>query len=731
MPIYGHLRGRRLQRLKCHYGLGHYHANSHQRLPDHQLGRAAGRASAAAGITTETNTVTITATNAGGTSPAVAQTVTAITVPVVTNQNFSRTLPMAFPDTLGTMVATANPASWAITAVSGAGAGPADFAISNSGVITTTSSAPTDITAPGTVAITVTATNATGTSAAATATLAVVSNPPPLVQSKTCNVTPPVTNGVAVSPSCVFAATCGGGSCVSPYAVTNWTIVSQTHANGFTISTAGVLQGGSNGATTTGANTVTVTATNSVATSPSVGETVNVSGTPPIVSNGSFTQALPLSAGNLSPAMTATNSPTSWAVTGASGDNAQMRDFSITSGGMLALTSFAPTDITTVGTVTINVSSTNAAGTGTGTATLTVTAALANCPKGSAFADGCAAAVPATVQFPDFFTSRAPQSGQTFVTRPPWNVAGVDYAVGVPTSVTLLDPQTNVPAGCSYNAGPPNAFLSCSGANRTITGLDFSLHGGVGIDVTSCSGNWTISNNKFQVGAAQNASGSQYIMTIEGGSCNLTLKNNTADGGAPTFQAAQAWYQWFSSGTVNEIYNSCQHFGKGCVVSGSSGNLTEQFNYAEGFDYAPNGNHGEWQLILFAGTMAAFNFSYNTFLEPSAVGQAAMTSTIYISGGTANGSSVTLANVTNNTFVTNCFTTCSHSTVTQSQAGIGWNYISVVTTNVTQNYYDPTGSFGCNVDFGGGGTRTTINYSGNVNLLDSSVVNATTCNGHQ
>ena len=48
-----------------------------------------------------------------------------------------------------------------------------DFAISNTGVITTTSSAPTDITTPQTVTISVTATNATGTSATGTATVTV------------------------------------------------------------------------------------------------------------------------------------------------------------------------------------------------------------------------------------------------------------------------------------------------------------------------------------------------------------------------------------------------------------------------------------------------------------------------------------------------------------------------------------------------------------------------------
>ena len=86
----------------------------------------------------------------------------------------------------------------------------------------------------------------------------------------------------------------------------------------------------------------------------------------------------------------------------------------------------------------------------------TDTPTTGRCLMGSAYPDGCPGAptgTPSTApgagqglyQNPGFFTY-ARQSGQAaYAVRPPWNVAGVDYAVGIPSSVTLLDPTTSVP----------------------------------------------------------------------------------------------------------------------------------------------------------------------------------------------------------------------------------------------------------------------------------------------
>ena len=74
------------------------------------------------------------------------------------------------------------------------------------------------------------------------------------------------------------------------------------------------------------------------------------------------------------------------------------------------------------------------------------------CPQGS-YSDGCAGANPsALIQFPSWFTTRAPQSGQKFAHRPPFNVAAVDYPVGITTPIaSLRDPtKGGLPSVCTF-----------------------------------------------------------------------------------------------------------------------------------------------------------------------------------------------------------------------------------------------------------------------------------------
>jgi hypothetical protein len=95
-------------------------------------------------------------------------------VPVVTNVSFTIMLPFFAGEPIGTMTASGGPTTWVITAVSGNGASINDFVInSESGVISATANAVTDITTPGVVTITATAANAGGVSAPGTATVTV------------------------------------------------------------------------------------------------------------------------------------------------------------------------------------------------------------------------------------------------------------------------------------------------------------------------------------------------------------------------------------------------------------------------------------------------------------------------------------------------------------------------------------------------------------------------------
>src|SRR3982074_3142195 len=69
----------------------------------------------------------------------------------------------------------------------------------------------------------------------------------------------------------------------------------------------------------------------------------------------------------------------------------------------------------------------------------------------------------------------------SYVKRPPWKVAGVDHAVGVPSTATLTDGKLLTGPGITVNttAMPPYGVDNTS--NVVISGVDFSLHGGAAI----------------------------------------------------------------------------------------------------------------------------------------------------------------------------------------------------------------------------------------------------------
>lgn len=367
-------------------------------------------------------------------------------------------------------------------------------------------------------------------------------------------------------------------------------------------------------------------------------------------------------------------------------------------------------------TQTLTVQATNASGAGSANAIIV-----------NAYGDGSVGAVAATTQFSNFFTSRALQSSQTYSTRPPWKVAGVDYAVGYATGTSFKDPSSaGLPTGCTYASN----VVTCgsSAASPTFDSYDFSLHNGISLDILSgVTGTVTLTNNYFLNGSSSNT---QFdLITVEGGSSNIVMTNNTFDGGSPSLFHVISFLQFLSSGTVADSYNAYLRVGGHFHRLATAGNVTTKYNYGEGMCYSPCPQHGEWDILLFTGTMAHLTYNYNTFLEPSAVNQVAMTTTFYISGGNANGSSITLADIQANTVAINL----TSGTVTVSSAAIEWGYISVVTSNVLYNYIDPTGAQFCFLDAGGGGTRTTITYTGNINLRDGSPIsnaNTSNCHGH-
>ena len=82
--------------------------------------------------------------------------------------------------------------------------------------------------------------------------------------------------------------------------------------------------------------------------------------------------------------------------------------------------------------------------------------------------DGSAGAPAGTPELPNLLNG--------YASIPQWEVAGVDYAVGVPTGTALKDPSTISMAGVSVNT--TTRVVDITGSNITLNGYDFSLHGG-------------------------------------------------------------------------------------------------------------------------------------------------------------------------------------------------------------------------------------------------------------
>ena len=185
--------------------------------------------------------------------------------------------------------------------------------------------------------------------------------------------------------------------------------------------------------------------------------------------------------------------------------------------------------------------------------------------------DGKSGAPAGNPQYPAILSS--------YVKRPSWNVAGVDYAVGIPANVTLQDPWPGFPsttvgtamaagfitqAGGSGNIGlTAGGNITLTTNNRTFDGWDFSLHGGMQV-IPNGSGT-IIQNCNFAIGANGNP-----MLNANAGGSNLTLQychfnaNGNTDGLNQTLV-------YISGGTTTILYNLFENaFADAIDMAGSS-----------------------------------------------------------------------------------------------------------------------------------------------------------------
>lgn len=351
------------------------------------------------------------------------------------------------------------------------------------------------------------------------------------------------------------------------------------------------------------------------------------------------------------------------------------------------------------------------------------------------YADGAANAPAGTLQYPNILSLASATNGlgHNLATRPPWKVAGIDYATGIPNGVALQDPWPGYPT-TSTSALAPSFVTQCGGtshisfsgntieisptANAIISGWDFSLHNGVGLLVQSCT-NPTISNNRFGVGS--NLVQPLHIITNVNG---ITIESNEFNGdGLKNSQVGFGLIEANPYGTATIQYNYLHDAFSELMVLGNSPsgttNYQVQYNLMANAGLGqPQGAHGDWVQIVSASVYAQLisaTFTFNTCIQNNT------TAKVGSQGFSFNGNS--------GYFFENCIMTYNTVIAPVQVSGGGVNTFFNADYSwlkgqgiVSNNYCDPTGLvFGIaqwvTIVSGSGGQSDTYTGSGNINMV--------------
>jgi hypothetical protein len=383
------------------------------------------------------------------------------------------------------------------------------------------------------------------------------------------------------------------------------------------------------------------------------------------------------------------------------------------------------------------------------------------CAKGSGLGDGCPNPSPGSYQESDFFSGYANQSfgrvlpsitvlqPASYAIQPPWNVAGVDYAVGLPLSylpISSLKDPANIasdPAANPDGAGADCAFFASStlasnggpavictqvkpgATGPVIAGYNFGMTGSTNdcVALIIKDNTWssvTISDNLFVNGPNCNlwhgapSAANAFQLDIYNGptAIPVTFSHNTVYGCGPDnpgeVEAQLCLANFPSSGGVAPAdnhfwadspdgprtvqYNAFIHQ-PGRIIQGTEncGGYIQwmQYNYVEGFVYqhGGGGEHGEFKEfgVGCAGAVVV-QFDYNTLLQ-----------TQYVDAGVSEGS--------DSSFYYSAGSTAKSVTFTGNILN------NVFVTNINPNYYPywTTASAAISFAYNNYGSSTKIN----------------------
>jgi hypothetical protein len=212
--------------------------------------------------------------------------------------------------------------------------------------------------------------------------------------------------------------------------------------------------------------------------------------------------------------------------------------------------------------------------------------------------------------------------------RPPYNVPGVDYAIGPYTPISQLkDPAipANTP-GCYYTAtgfGTGSGLLTCGGSGSGFTGtvahINFGPIGGHSCTALAFKGTpgvTAITVDDFYFfndnGACAGSANGQFWT---GSPWSPTFSNCYLDGNAPTYRTNANGYNIISAFNVSGGGQGPNLTIKYCVVNHFAGraitmpwgatpgpNITITGSWVEGWDYSILNGHSEWWVGMSGGS---------------------------------------------------------------------------------------------------------------------------------
>lgn len=290
-----------------------------------------------------------------------------------------------------------------------------------------------------------------------------------------------------------------------------------------------------------------------------------------------------------------------------------------------------------------------------------------------------------SAQFPDDGHERAsrapiqrPDLLAGYAARPPWKVAGVDYAVGVPADTVLVDWHNLRGPGISI-VGNLVRIDNTSGAH--IGGVDFALHGGAILLFVNSPGG-VVTNSNFQ------ATTSAGLINADEQSPDLTVQYCTMSGGSGGSSLISA------HGNVVVQFSWMKEFPQHAVELGGNNNLTYRYNLIENGGTAAGAHLNYLQMMGSAARNSIrveFNTTYQTRQAASGEGFQ-----LYVNNDGTNSSALVNPSFAYNTMMAKGRLAMSYMVHGSSRYSTSKRDPTLIEGDavVHDNYFDTTGAYG-------------------------------------